>query len=224
MSLPRDVLVNEVNKACSQWGFFLVTDHGVPLSLIQHLKEVGQEIFALPQEEKEVCANDPTSGRFEGYGTKMTKNRDEKIEWVEYFYHVIAPVSRVNYDLWPENPPYREVTEEYKREMVRMANELLKLLSEGLGVGRKCLQVWKDDKWAASYLPDALFIHVGNRLQVLSNGKYESVFHRSLVDKEKMRMSWAMFITPPHEAVIGSVAKLLDDQNPPKYCTKTFFE
>ncbi|EEF40182.1 flavonol synthase/flavanone 3-hydroxylase [Ricinus communis] len=276
MSLPHDVLVNEVNKACSEWGFFLITDHGVPLSLIQHLKEVGQEFFALPQEEKEVYANDPTTGRFEGYGTKMTKNHDEKIEWIDYFFHVIAPVSRVNYDLCPENPPsYREVTEEYKKEMVKMADELLKLLSKGLGLEENVLkshlgdekvelemkinmyppcpqphlalgvephtdmsaltilatndvpglQVWKDDNWVAvNYLPNALFIHVGDQLQVLSNGKYKSVLHRSLVNKEKMRMSWAVFIIPPHEALIGPVAELMDNQNPPKYSTKTFAE
>ncbi|KAJ8771570.1 hypothetical protein K2173_026747 [Erythroxylum novogranatense] len=60
--------------------------------------------------------------------------------------------------------------------------------------------------------------------QVLSNGKYKSVLHRSVVNKEKVRMSWAVFIAPPQEAMIGPFPELLDAQNTPKFSTKTFSE
>ncbi|XWS23787.1 hypothetical protein CRYUN_Cryun28dG0045400 [Craigia yunnanensis] len=34
------------------------------------------------------------------------------------------------------------------------------------------LQVWKDGNWVAvDYLPNALFVHVGDQNEVLSNGK-----------------------------------------------------
>ena len=105
LSQPHDVLVKEVFEACSQWGFFLVTDHGLSPELIQRLQEVGQEFFALPQKEKEAYANDPSTGKFEGYGTKMTKNLDEKVEWVDYFFHLTSPPSKVNHDIWPKHPP-----------------------------------------------------------------------------------------------------------------------
>lgn len=60
---------------------------------------------------------------------------------------------------------------------------------------------------------------------MLSNGKYKSVLHRSLVNKERTRMSWAVFVVPPQEIAIGPLPKLVDDdQNPPKYSTKTFAE
>ncbi|KDP32354.1 hypothetical protein JCGZ_13279 [Jatropha curcas] len=276
LSQPHDVLVNDVFKASSEWGFFMVIDHGIPSSLIQQLQEVGQEFFELPQEEKESYANDPSRGKFEGYGTKMTKNHEEKIEWIDYFFHLVAPTSRVNYDIWPKYPPpYREVNEKYKEEMLRITDELLKLLSKGLGLEEKTLkshlggedielemkinmyppcpqpelalgvephtdmsaltilvpnhipglQVWKDGNWVAVHnLPNALLVHVGDQLQVLSNGKYKSVLHRSLVNKESTRMSWAVFIAPPHEALIGPLPQLLDDKNPPKYTTKTYAE
>ena len=60
--------------------------------------------------------------------------------------------------------------------------------------------------------------------QVLSNGKYKSVLHRSLVNKERMRMSWAVFVVPPHETVIGPLPELIDEKNPAKYSTKTYAE
>jgi flavonol synthase len=105
LSQPHDVLVKQVALACQEWGFFLVTDHGISPSLIQRLQDVGQEFFRLPQEEKEAYANDAATGKFEGYGTKMTKNSDEKLEWIDYFFHFMSPPSKVNYGVWPQNPP-----------------------------------------------------------------------------------------------------------------------
>lgn len=105
LSRPHHEVVGEVGKASSEWGFFLVTDHGIPSSLIQRLKEVGQEFFELPQHEKEKYANDPSAGNFEGYGTKMTKNLDEKVEWIDYFFHITSPPSKVNHHIWPKTPP-----------------------------------------------------------------------------------------------------------------------
>ncbi|KAG5544888.1 hypothetical protein RHGRI_017373 [Rhododendron griersonianum] len=276
LSQPHDVVVDEISRACSEWGFFLLTDHDVSPVAILRLKEVGEEFFNLPLKEKESYANDPSSGRFDGYGTKMTKNLDEKVEWMDYFFHVMYPPKKVNYDIWPKNPPsYRGAIEEYSRELQQVTNKLLELLSEGLGLEgkalRSCLrdeeieyemkinmyppcpqpelalgvephtdmsaltllvpndvpglQVWKDGNWVAvNYLPNALFVHVGDQVEVLSNGKYKSVLHRSLVDKERTRMSWAVFVTPPYEAMIGPIPELINGENPSKYSTKTYAE
>lgn len=110
LSLPHHVLVKKVTEAASEWGFFIITDHGMSPTLIQRLQEVGQAFFARPQEEKEAYANDPSKGNFDGYGTKMTKNLEEKVEWVDYYFHVMSPPSKVNYDMWPKSPPsYRFV-------------------------------------------------------------------------------------------------------------------
>lgn len=295
LSLPRHLLVEEVRKACSEWGFFLATNHGISLSLIDRVREVGTEFFELPQAEKEKYANDPSAGDFEGYGTKMTKNHEEKVEWIDYYFHVMSPPCRVKEEKWPRSPPsyrytnffysktlfksacyeIREVTEEYNQEIQRVTDELLQLLSEGLGLEKNSLksslggdkielemkinfyplcpqpelalgvephtdmsaltilvsndvsglQVWKDGNWVAvDYVQNALFIHVGDQVEVLSNGKYKSILHRSLVNKERTRMSWAVFAAPPHEAVIGPLPELVDDQNHAKYKTRTFAE
>nr|QFR54186.1 flavonol synthase 1 [Loropetalum chinense var. rubrum] len=276
LSLPHDLLVHEIFKACNEWGFFLITDHGISPALIEELKEVGQKFFRLPQGEKEKYANDHAAGKFEGYGTKMTKNHEEKVEWIDYYFHIMSPPSKVNYEIWPQNPPsYRKVTEEYDKELSKVTDRLLELLSEGLGLEGKVLksclggekievemkinmyppcpqpelalgvephtdmsaltllvpndvaglQVWKDENWVAvDYVPNAIFVHVGDQIEILSNGKYKSVLHRSLVNKERMRMSWAVFYVPPHETSIGPLPDLVDDQNPAKFSTKTYAE
>ncbi|XP_004500586.1 flavonol synthase/flavanone 3-hydroxylase-like [Cicer arietinum] len=276
LSQSHNLLVKKITEAASEWGFFVIINHGISKKLIQRVKEVGHEFFSLPQKEKEPYANDPSSGKFEGYGTKMTKNLEEKVEWLDYYFHLINPPSRVNYDLWPKSPTsYREVTQEYNKEILRVTDNILELLSEGLALESKALknhlggeeielemkinmyppcpqpelalgvephtdmsaltllvpndvpglQVWKDNNWVAvNYLQNALFLHIGDQLEVMSNGRYKSVLHRSLVNKEHKRMSWAVFVAPPHEAMIGPLPLLVNDQNPPKFSTKTYAE
>ncbi|GLT85014.1 hypothetical protein SLE2022_032170 [Rubroshorea leprosula] len=48
--LSHDNLVKKVSEACNEWGFFLITDHGISSLLIKRLQELGQEFFQLPQE------------------------------------------------------------------------------------------------------------------------------------------------------------------------------
>ncbi|KAK6289512.1 hypothetical protein POUND7_001053 [Theobroma cacao] len=85
------------------------------------------------------------------------------------------------------------------------------------------LQVFKDGLWIdAKYIPGALIIHIGDQIEILSNGKYKAVLHRTTVDKEKTRMSWPVFLEPPGEFVVGPLPQLADEQNPPKYKAKRF--
>ncbi|OVA03756.1 Oxoglutarate/iron-dependent dioxygenase [Macleaya cordata] len=85
------------------------------------------------------------------------------------------------------------------------------------------LQVFKDDLWFdAKYIPNALVIHIGDQTQILSNGKFKSVLHRSTVNKETARMSWPVFCSPPPEMVVGPLPQLVNEENPAKYKTKKY--
>ncbi|PIN11383.1 Iron/ascorbate family oxidoreductase [Handroanthus impetiginosus] len=85
------------------------------------------------------------------------------------------------------------------------------------------LQVFRDEVWYdVAYVPNALIIHIGDQIEIFSNGKYKAVLHRSTVNKEKTRMSWPVFIEPPPNLEVGPHPKLINEQNPPKYKTKKF--
>eukprot|EP00261_Vitis_vinifera_P012925 XP_002284410.1 PREDICTED: flavonol synthase/flavanone 3-hydroxylase-like [Vitis vinifera] len=85
------------------------------------------------------------------------------------------------------------------------------------------LQVFRDDHWFdVKYIPNALVIHIGDQLEILSNGKYRSVLHRATVNKEMTRMSWPVFLEPPPELAIGPLSKLINEENPPKYKEKKY--
>nr|QDY98367.1 flavonol synthase [Apocynum venetum] len=85
------------------------------------------------------------------------------------------------------------------------------------------LQVFKDEHWYdVKYIHNALIVHIGDQIEIISNGKYKSVLHRTTVNKEKTRMSWPVFLEPPPEKEIGPNPKLVDEKNAAKYKTKKF--
>ncbi|GLJ12209.1 hypothetical protein SUGI_0186670 [Cryptomeria japonica] len=87
------------------------------------------------------------------------------------------------------------------------------------------LQVHKDGHWVTvDYVPNAIIVHIGDQLEILSNGKYKSVLHRSMVNKDKVRMSWAVFCTPPNNKVIGPMKELTNEENPSLFNAKTYEE
>ncbi|KAJ4817620.1 Flavonol synthase [Rhynchospora pubera] len=85
------------------------------------------------------------------------------------------------------------------------------------------LQVFKDDHWInAKYIPNAMIIHIGDQIEILSNGKYKGVLHRTTVKKDETRMSWPVFCEPPPDTVIGPLPQFVSDKNPAKFKAKKF--
>ncbi|KAG1366643.1 putative Flavonol synthase/flavanone 3-hydroxylase [Cocos nucifera] len=85
------------------------------------------------------------------------------------------------------------------------------------------LQLFRDDHWFdTKYIPKAIIVLIDDQIEILSNGKYKSVLHRTTVDKEKVRMSWPVFCSPPAEMVVGPLPQLVSDESPAKYKSKKF--
>ncbi|WCJ44605.1 2-oxoglutarate (2OG) and Fe(II)-dependent oxygenase superfamily protein [Euphorbia peplus] len=85
------------------------------------------------------------------------------------------------------------------------------------------LQACRDGKWYdVKYIANALVIHIGDQVEIVSNGKYKAVLHRTTVNKEKTRMSWPVFMEPPSDFEVGPHPKLINQDNPPLFKTKKF--
>ncbi|KAI4307303.1 hypothetical protein L6164_030507 [Bauhinia variegata] len=85
------------------------------------------------------------------------------------------------------------------------------------------LQAFRDGHWYdVKYIPNALVIHIGDQMEIVSNGKYKSVLHRTTVSKDETRMSWPVFLEPPSELEVGPHPKLVTADSPAKYKTKKF--
>nr|BAQ20605.1 gibberellin 3 oxidase 2 [Lygodium japonicum] len=75
------------------------------------------------------------------------------------------------------------------------------------------LQIFRHGLWhplpPLPYHKDSFVIHVGDMLQVLSNGKYKSILHRAVANKTMSRLSLAYLYLPPIEATIAPISEVV---------------
>ena len=86
------------------------------------------------------------------------------------------------------------------------------------------LQFFLENKWiTAKCVPDSILLHIGDTIEILSNGKYKSILHRGLVNKEKVRISWAVFCEPPKEKIIlKPLPETVSEEEPAQFPPRTF--
>eukprot|EP00250_Pteridium_aquilinum_P029843 c40215_g1_i1 orf=343-1398(-) len=85
------------------------------------------------------------------------------------------------------------------------------------------LQVLKEDRWVeVKPFPGSLVVNVGETIQAITNGKYQSVMHRVVNDKEKARSSISCFLLPTPNALIEPLPHLVSEDNPPLYPSSTW--
>lgn len=121
--------VQELGKACAEWGFFMLTNHGIPMNLVEELMKKSQEFHDLPTEEKkEFSDNDPFAPI--RHGTSFCPQVEKVHYWRDYFKAVTFPEFN-----FPNKPPgYREVAREYSKKIRAVARNLLEGMSESLGL------------------------------------------------------------------------------------------
>ncbi|XP_077239922.1 protein LATERAL BRANCHING OXIDOREDUCTASE 1-like [Tasmannia lanceolata] len=80
------------------------------------------------------------------------------------------------------------------------------------------LQIFKENTWVPVHpIPNALVINIGDTIEVLTNGKYKSVEHRAVTNKEKDRLSVVTFYAPSYEIELGPLPEFIDKNRPCKY-------
>ncbi|KAG1367926.1 Gibberellin 2-beta-dioxygenase 3 [Cocos nucifera] len=120
-------------KACREFGFFKVTNHGIPIDIMAKLEEEAVKFFSLPQVEKEKSG---PSNPF-GYGNKRIGPNGD-VGWVEYLLFAVTSKS-FSYTAMPflQEPSassFRSALNEYMSAVRKLASEVLELMAEGLKI------------------------------------------------------------------------------------------
>ncbi|OIW18159.1 hypothetical protein TanjilG_31279 [Lupinus angustifolius] len=80
------------------------------------------------------------------------------------------------------------------------------------------LEVLVDGKWLpVRPRPDAFVINLGDTFMAFTNGIYKSCMHRSLINKEKERMSLSCFVNPRKDNIVKPPESLYGKDAPRKY-------
>ncbi|KAI3983785.1 hypothetical protein MKX01_005402 [Papaver californicum] len=128
----RSQIIEDLRNACLHWGFFMVTNHGVPESLKEELINSCMNFFDLSPEEKSVyevenavdpCVLDPII-----CGTNFNPAAKSVSFWRDYLRILVHPV----FHSPPKPEGLSEVLSEYSRRSRDITKELLRAIMEGL--------------------------------------------------------------------------------------------
>ncbi|CAI9782424.1 unnamed protein product [Fraxinus pennsylvanica] len=80
------------------------------------------------------------------------------------------------------------------------------------------LQVLKDDKWyKVRIVPDAIVVNVGEQVEIMTNGIFKGPVHRVATNRERERMTIAVFFTPDPTSEVKPAEGLINEKNPKLY-------
>lgn len=80
----RDQVAEAIVKAAESVGFFQVVNHGVPIQLLDSLKDSAHRFFGQPVEKKAAYLNGVSPSPFVKYGTSFVPGKEKALEWKDY--------------------------------------------------------------------------------------------------------------------------------------------
>lgn len=264
-------------KACEEFGFFKVINHGVSFEIMSSLESEAVNFFSLSQSEKDIAGPaDPF-----GYGNRRIGPNGD-VGWIEYLL-LKSTFSQNAFTAFKDIPNFRcSAVTDYVSAVKKMGCGVLELIADGLKIKQRnvfsklvmdeesdsvfrlnhyppCpdlqaisgrdlvgfgehtdpqiisilrsnnatgLQIsLKDGTWV-SVPPDqtSLFIIVGDSMQVMTNGRFNSVKHRVLANSNKSRFSMIYFGAPPMNARITPIESLMEEGEASLYKEFTWLE
>ncbi|XP_016462722.1 putative 2-oxoglutarate-dependent dioxygenase SLC1 [Nicotiana tabacum] len=130
----RSQVLKSLSKACEEYGFFQLVNHGIPSKIIQHIIEVGKKFFELPFEEraKYMSTDMQASVRL---GTSFNQNKDGVFCWRDFLKLSCHSLSSDLLSLWPSSPvDLREAAANYAKQTKFLYQLLIGAILESLGI------------------------------------------------------------------------------------------
>lgn len=125
------VVDDMICDAAGKWGFFQIVNHGIPLEVLESVKEATYRFFRLPANEKNKHSKENSPTNSVRYGTSFTPKAEKALEWKDFlslFYVSDEEASA----LWPT--ACREEALGFMKESEVVIRKLLNALMKGLNI------------------------------------------------------------------------------------------
>ena len=71
-------------EAAEKWGFFQIINHGVPIEVLENVKEATHQFFRLPAEEKRKYLKEFSPSNNVRFGSSFSPEAEKALEWKDY--------------------------------------------------------------------------------------------------------------------------------------------
>jgi len=100
-SATADSAIKDIARACQEWGFFQIINHGIPADLIDKIWDQTGAMFALPTDKKMAVLR-TRDNPWGFYPNELTKNQRDKKEVFDFTREGIDPIYGKS-NRWPQN-------------------------------------------------------------------------------------------------------------------------
>ncbi|WOG95176.1 hypothetical protein DCAR_0414479 [Daucus carota subsp. sativus] len=156
--IGTETVKKELSRACREYGFFQIVNHGIPVELLNRSLELAKTFYGYPDEEKmKRGPGAPPKGGF-------TKNPQHLPDRNEFMY-IFEPGSPKN--VIPENPPqFKEVLEDIFPQYRNLASLIEDIINDCLELPPNFLKEYNDSRdydhlLSLHYLPASDFENSG---------------------------------------------------------------
>ncbi|KAK7385829.1 hypothetical protein VNO78_31728 [Psophocarpus tetragonolobus] len=125
----RKATLDQIEDACQNWGFFELVNHGIPLEVLDTVERLTKEHYRRCMEK-----------RFkETMGLEGVQGEVKDMDWESTFFLRHLPTSNIS-EIPHLSQEYRDAMKEFAKKLEKLAEELLDLLCENLGLEKGYLK------------------------------------------------------------------------------------
>ncbi|GFP98958.1 1-aminocyclopropane-1-carboxylate oxidase [Phtheirospermum japonicum] len=128
----RSATMEKIKDACENWGFFELTNHGIAPEFMDSVERLTKEHYkkCMEQRFKEMVASK---------GLEAVQSEIDDLDWESTFFLRHLPESNIS-DIPDLHDQYRKVLKEFAAQLEVLAEKLLDLLCENVGLEKGYLK------------------------------------------------------------------------------------
>ncbi|PIN22263.1 Iron/ascorbate family oxidoreductase [Handroanthus impetiginosus] len=210
--------LSSLSLACKEWGFFQITNHGIPKDLCKKMQSLSSQIFNLPSEVKLKAGPLSAVKTYTPHFIASPFYESLRVSGPDFFASAQsssqAMLNQSNYEFRINNyiPPYFLHNQEIEGLGMHTDMSCITILYQDELGG---LQVKSKEGHFMDINPqeNTLIVNIGDLLQAWSNGKFRSSEHRVVLRKTTTRFSTAFFWCFEDEKVVFAPKEVVGEGN-----------
>ncbi|KAK2447917.1 Aconitate hydratase mitochondrial [Trifolium repens] len=128
----RKSTMEKIKDACENWGFFELVNHGISIEMMDKVEKLTKDHYkkSMEQRFKEMVASK---------GLECVQSEINDLDWESTFFLRHLPFSNIS-EIPDLDDDYRKIMKEFAQKLENLAEELLDLLCENLGLEKGYLK------------------------------------------------------------------------------------